>query len=253
MKKLLVALALASSLFAAEAIKVGASPVPHAQILEVVAPELLKEGFTLEIVEFTDYVMPNKALDEGALDANFFQHVPYLEEFNKANGTKIVNAAGVHVEPMGIYSKKLKKPSEIKEGGLIYIPNDPTNESRALDLLAVSGLITLKDVKIKTINDIEKNDKKLDIKTIEAPQLPRVVDEADLAVINTNFAIDAGLSPKKDAIALEGGESVYVNIIAVKEGQEDSAKTKALIKAVKSEAVKKFIDSKYEGSVLSVF
>jgi len=234
-------------------IKVGATPVPHVEILEVIKPLLKAKGYTLEIVEFTDYVTPNIAVDEGELDANFFQHVPYLNEFNKNKNTSIVKTVNVHLEPMGLYSKKITKLSSLKDGATIAVPNDPTNESRALDMLVKEGLLTFKDVKFKTIVDIVDNPKNLKIKELDAPQLPRVLDEVDAAVINTNYALPAGLNPLKDALVLESKDSPYANIIAVKKGNENKEYIKALNEAINSEAVRKFINEKYKGSIVEAF
>ncbi|RXK01094.1 methionine ABC transporter substrate-binding protein [Arcobacter sp. CECT 8986] len=234
-------------------IKVGATPVPHAEILQEVKKILAKEGYTLEIVEFTDYVTPNIAVEEGELDANFFQHVPYMEEFNKNKNTHLVATAKVHLEPMGVYSHKIKSLTEIKEGDTIAVPNDPTNESRALDILQREGLLTFKDVELKTAKDILDNPKNLKIDELDAPQLPRVLDEVTAAVINTNYALLANLNPLKDALAIESKDSPYVNIIAVKKGNEDKAYIKALDKAINSDEIKNFIRTKYKGAIVEAF
>ncbi|PHO19192.1 methionine ABC transporter substrate-binding protein [Malaciobacter molluscorum LMG 25693] len=234
-------------------IKVGATPIPHAEILKEVKKVLAKEGYTLEIVEFTDYVTPNIAVEEGELDANFFQHVPYLEEFNKNKNTHLVATVKVHLEPMGVYSHKIKSLSEIKEGDTIAVPNDPTNESRALDILQKEGLLTFKDVKLKTAKDILDNPKNLKIDELDAPQLPRVLDEVTAAVINTNYALLANLNPLKDALAIESKDSPYANIVAVKKGNENKPYIKALDKAINSEEIKNFIRIKYKGSIVEAF
>ncbi|RXJ97509.1 methionine ABC transporter substrate-binding protein [Malaciobacter molluscorum] len=234
-------------------IKVGATPIPHAEILKEVKKVLAKEGYTLEIVEFTDYVTPNIAVEEGELDANFFQHVPYLEEFNKNKNTHLVATVKVHLEPMGVYSHKIKSLSEIKEGDTIAVPNDPTNESRALDILQKEGLLTFKDVKLKTAKDILDNPKNLKIDELDAPQLPRVLDEVTAAVINTNYALLANLNPLKDALAIESKDSPYANIVAVKKGNENKPYIKALDKAINSEEIKNFIRTKYKGSIVEAF
>lgn len=240
-------------------IVVGASPSPHAEILAEAAKVLEKEGYTLEIKEYSDYVQPNLALDSGDLDANYFQHLPYLEQFNKENGTDIVSAAAIHYEPFGIYPGKTTSLEKLADGASVGVPNDATNEARALLLLEAEGLITLKkgaDLNA-TINDIEKNDKNLDIKEIEAAQLPRSLQDLDIAVINGNYAIEAGLSVSEDTLATEDTKSVaattYGNIIAVKSGNENSEKVQALVKALKSEDVKKFIEEKYDGAVVALF
>lgn len=238
---------------AAEKIVVGATPVPHAEILEQVKPLLAEKGYELEIREFTDYVMPNLALDDGDLDANFFQHRPYLLEFNKNKKTKLVATVNVHIEPMGVYSHSVKKLADLPEGASVAVPNDPTNESRALEVLASAGLITLKDVDFKTKLDVVENPKKLSFKEIDAPQLPRVLDDVDIAVINTNYAIPAGLNPVKDALAIESKDSPYANIIVVKEGKENDPKTKALNEAITSETIRLFIQEKYQGAIVEAF
>lgn len=257
MKKLLtsslVAVALAVFANGAEKIVVGATPVPHAEILEVVKPILAKEGFTLEIKEFNDYTVPNLATEDGDLDANFFQHLPYLNEFNKNKGTHLVKTVGVHLEPMGVYSQKIKNINELKEGDTVAIPNDPTNESRALDVLASAGLIKLNDNPLKTPLDITENPKKLKFSEIETAQLPRTLDDVTIAVINTNYALNAKLNPTKDALVLESKDSPYVNYVVVKAGNENSKKTKALDKAINSPEVKTFIEKKYEGAILPAF
>ncbi len=207
MKKLTIAALLASSLISAafgEVIKVGATPVPHAEILEFIKPELKKAGYDLEIKVFNDYVIPNLAVEDGDLDANFFQHIPYLNEFNANKGTHLVKTVGVHLEPMGVYSKKLKSLKDLKDGAIVSIPNDPTNESRALDVLVNAKLIEVDlSAKLRTPLDITKNPKNLKFKEIEAATLPRTLDDVDIAVINTNFAMNANLNPTKDALLIE--------------------------------------------------
>jgi len=235
------------------AIKVGATPVPHAEILEFVKPLLKAKGYDLEIVEFTDYVTPNIAVDEDELDANFFQHLPYLKEFNKNKNTQLVKTVNVHLEPMGLYSKNIKNLSELKDGAIIAVPNDPTNESRALDMLVKEGLLTFNDVPLKTIVDIKDNPKNLQIKELDAPQLPRVLDEVDAAIINTNYALSADLNPLKDAILLESKDSPYANIIVVKKGNENKEYIKVLNEVLNSKEVKDFIATKYQGSIIEAF
>lgn len=234
-------------------IKVGATPVPHVEILEVVKPLLKAKGYELEIVEFTDYVTPNIAVDEGQLDANFFQHTPYLIEFNKSKNTKLVKTVNVHLEPMGLYSKKIKSLDELKEGATIAVPNDPTNGSRALDVLVKQGLLEFKDVQFKTAIDITKNPKNLKIKELDAPQLPRVLDEVDAAIINTNYALAADLNPTKDALVIESKDSPYANILVVKQGNENKDYIKALNEVLNSKEVKAFIAKKYKGSIVEAF
>ena len=247
---------LASSVFAQKVLKVGATPEPHAEILNLVKEDLAAKGIDLQIVEFTDYVTPNDAVEAGDIDANYFQHIPYLESFNKEKGYHLVNAAGVHVEPVAFYSNKIKKLDDLKKKATIAIPNDPTNEGRALLLLQDAGLITLKDgVGITaTPLDIKKNPKKLKFKEIEAASLPRVLGDVDGAVINGNYAIPAGLSAKKDGLFVEGSSSPYVNVIAVKSGNENKEEIKILIEAVKSDKIKKYISERYpNGEVVAVF
>ena len=234
-------------------IKIGATPVPHVEILEAVKPLLKAKGYDLEIVEFTDYVTPNIAVNEGELDANFFQHLPYLEEFNKNKNTDLVKTVNVHLEPMGLYSNKIKALSELEDGATIAVPNDPTNESRALDILVKEGLLTFKDVDFKTVVDIIENPKNLKIKELDAPQLPRVLDEVDAAIINTNYALSANLNPLKDAIVLESKDSPYANIIVVKKGNENKDSIKALNEVINSNEIKTFIKEKYQGSIIEAF
>lgn len=239
-------------------IKIGASPSPHAEILAQVEEAVAAQGYTLEVIEYNDYVIPNTAVDQGELDANFFQHKPYLDDFNANNGTDIVSVAAIHFEPLGIYSASVTEVSEIGEGALIGVPNDATNEARALLLLEANGLITLKEGAgvSATINDIESNPLNLEIKEIEAAQLPLSLLDLDAAVINGNYAISGGLKVS-DAIALEESTSIaadtYANIVAVKAGNEDSEKVQVLINALKSDAVKAYIESTYAGAVVPVF
>ena len=255
MKKLFLALSLGFlTLFAnAKEIVVGATPVPHAEILNFVKDEIQKQGYKLVVKEFNDYVQPNLATDSGELDANFFQHIPYLNEFNKNKGTNLVNVAGIHLEPMGVYSKKYKNLNEIKDKAIIAIPNDPTNESRALDIIESAKLVSFKKSELKTPLDIISNPKNIEFKELKAAQLPRSLDDVDFAVINSNYALDAGLNPVKDSVFLESKSSPYVNVIVVKKGNENSEKTKVLIKALQSENVKKFIEDKYKGAVIPAF
>lgn len=257
MKKLTIAALLASSLISAafgEVIKVGATPVPHAEILEFIKPELKKAGYDLEIKVFNDYVIPNLAVEDGDLDANFFQHIPYLNEFNANKGTHLVKTVGVHLEPMGVYSKKLKSLKNLKDGAIVSIPNDPTNESRALDVLVNAKLIEVDlSAKLRTPLDITKNPKNLKFKEIEAATLPRTLDDVDIAVINTNFAMNANLNPTKDALLIESKESPYVNIVVVKDGNQNSKKIKALDNAINTDSVKKFISDNYKGAVVPAF
>jgi len=259
MKKLLTALAAAAALTGAaahaESISVAATAVPHAEILEFVKPALAKQGVELKIKVFTDYVQPNVQVGEGRLDANFFQHQPYLDEFNKSRGTQLVSIAGVHVEPFGAYSSKIKTLAELPQGANVVIPNDATNGGRALLLLAKAGVITLKDGAgiTATVKDIANNPKLLKIRELEAATLPRVLNQVDLALINTNYALEAGLNPSKDALAIEGGESPYVNILVVKSQNKDAAGLQKLASALHSAEVKAFINEKYQGAVVPAF
>ena len=239
-------------------VKVGASVTPHAEILNAVKDELKAAGYDLEVVEFTDYVLPNTALEQGDLDANYFQHTPYLENFNEENGTHLVAVGKIHYEPFGIYAGKTTDLSAIPEGGSIAIPNDGTNEARALLLLEAQGLIKLKEgiTFTATVLDIAENPKNLSIKEIEAAQLARSLQDVDAAVINGNYAIQAGLKVK-DALAIEDKDSIaadtYANVLVVKEGHENDEATKALLAALQSDTAKKFMEEKYEGAVIAAF
>lgn len=242
-------------------IRVGASPTPHAEILNAAKDILAEKGYTLEVVEFTDYIQPNVALNDGQLDANYFQHGPYLDNYNVENGTDLANAGVIHYEPFGIYPGKTATVEELQDGAVVTVPNDDTNETRALLLLQEQGLIKLKDgidaTKSATIVDIVENPKNLKIQEIEAAQLARSLQDADVAVINGNFAIQAGLSVKNDAIVTESAESeasqTYANVIAVRAGEEESAKTKALLEALTSDTVRDFINNTYDGAVVPIF
>lgn len=233
-------------------IKVGASPVPHAEILEFVKPILAKEGIKLEIITFQDYVQPNLALDQKELDANYFQHLPYLETFNNDHNLKLAAIAKVHIEPIGFYSQSIKSLDQIKEGSTIAIPNDPTNGGRALALLAKAGIIKLKDgVGIKgTEKDIIDNPKQLKFSPLEAAQLPRALPDVAGAVINTNYALEAKLNPAKDAIIIEGKDSPYANILVVKQERANEPALQKLAQVLTSAEVKKFIEDKYKGTIL---
>lgn len=234
-------------------IVVGATPAPHAEILEFIAPKLAEQGITLEIKEFNDYIVPNTALEDGSLDANYFQHLPYLENFNKENGTHLVSAAGIHIEPLGIYPGRIKSLEELPDGATVGIPNDPTNEARALALLQVAGLIKLnEDAGLDAVpSDIAENTKNLKFMELEAAQLPATLPDLDLAVINGNYAVEAGLGGT--ALATEGAESPYVNVIAVREGDETRPEIVALVNALQTEEVRKFMDERYGGVVVPVF
>lgn len=256
MKKLLVAAAAFAVLSAqADTLTVAATPVPHAEILEFIKPQLAKEGVDLKIKVFTDYVQPNVQVAEKRLDANFFQHQPYLDEFNKSKGTQLVSVAGVHIEPFGAYSSKIKKLDELPQGASVVIPNDATNGGRALLLLAKAGVITLKPEAgiTATPKDIAENPKGIKVRELEAATLPRVLTQVDLALINTNYALEAKLNPTKDALAIEGSDSPYVNILVSRADNKDSADMQKLAKALHSPEVKKFIEEKYKGAVVPAF
>ena len=256
MKKLFAAVA-AVAAFSAHAgdLSVAASPVPHAEILEFVKPALAKEGVNLKVKVFTDYIQPNVQVAEKRLDANFFQHQPYLDEFNKAKGTHLVSVAAVHLEPLGAYSSKYKKLDEIKDGSTVVIPNDATNGGRALLLLDKAGLIKLKDSSniLSTIKDITANPKNLKFRELEAATIPRVLTQVDLALINTNYALEAKLNPEKDALVIEGSDSPYVNILVARPDDKDSADMQKLVAALHSPEVKAFILEKYKGAIVPAF
>ncbi|WP_406150638.1 MetQ/NlpA family ABC transporter substrate-binding protein [Streptomyces sp. NBC_01012] len=239
-----------------KALVVAASPTPHADILNYVKKNLAdKAGLKLEVKEFTDYVLPNTATESGQVDANFFQHKPYLDDFNEKNKTHIVPVVNVHLEPLGLYSKKIKDIEDIKAGQTVAVPNDTTNEGRALQLLAENGLITVKDgvgtnAKLSDITD----KKGLEFKELEAATVPRALDDVDAAVINGNYAIEADLKPAQDSLALEKAEgNPYANFLAVKEGNEDDPRVKKLAKLLNSDEVKKFIEDTYKGSIVPAF
>lgn len=255
MKKILLSSLVLASVLMGEKIVIGATPVPHAEILEVAKTSLGAQGYELEIKVFNDYVLPNKALVDKDLDANFMQHEPYLREFNAMNGTRLEPVFGVHLEPMGAYSKSIKSLAELKDGDKIAIPNDPTNESRALDLLAKNGLIELDTkVKLRTPMDITKNPKNLKFVELEGATLPRALDEVSLAVINSNFALNANLNPKSDSIISEDGiNNPYSNIVVVRADEVYGKKANALKNAILSDEVKKFINEKYKGAVIPSF
>ena len=236
-------------------IVVGATPEPHAALLSLVVDDLAAQGITLEIKEFTDYVTPNDAVEYGEIDANYFQHIPYLESFNTEHGYHLVNAGGIHVEPIALYSKKYSSLSDIPNGAVIAIPNDPTNEGRALLLLEATGLIKLKDdAGLEAIPlDIVENPKNLKFSEIEAATLPRILSDVDAAVINGNYAIPAGLVATRDGLFVEGADSPYVNVIAVKAGNENNPAVKALVEALKSDKVKAYVAEHYKnGEVVLV-
>lgn len=255
MKKLLLSSLVLASVLMGEKIVIGATPVPHAEILEVAKASLEAQGYELEIKVFNDYVLPNKALADKDLDVNFMQHEPYLREFNAMNGTRLEPVFGVHLEPMGAYSKSIKSLAELKDGDKIAIPNDPTNESRALDLLAKNGLIELDTkVKLRTPMDITKNPKNLKFVELDGATLPRALDEVSLAVINSNFALNANLNPKSDSIISEDAiNNPYSNIVVVRADEVYGKKANALKNAILSDEVKKFINEKYKGAVIPSF
>lgn len=239
-------------------IVVGASPAPHAEILKAANDVLKEKGYELEIKEYVDYIQPNLALESGDLDANYFQHKPYMDTFNEENGTHLVSAGAIHYEPFGIYAGKSDSLDELADGAEVLVPNDVTNEARALLLLQDQGLLTLKEDAglTATINDITENPKNLDIVELEAAQLPRSLQDADIAVINGNYAIEAGLKVT-DALAVEASDSLaaqtYGNVVAVREGDEESDKTKALMEVLTSDDIKEFIETKYDGAVVPLF
>jgi D-methionine transport system substrate-binding protein len=238
-------------------LRVGATPVPHAEILQFVKDNLAGEaGLELEIVNFTDYVQPNVALNDGQIDANFFQHVPYMEEFGAQRGINMVAVAYVHIEPLGIYSSSVESLDAVPEGAVVAIPNDPTNGGRALQLLAANGLITLNEGvgTNATVRDIAENPKNLRITELEAAQLPRALADATLAVINTNYALEADLTPAEDALALESGQdNPYANVLTALEGKQDDPRIQQLAELLNSPEVKQFIEERYEGAVVPAF
>ncbi len=238
---------------------VGATPNPHAEILAQVKDDLAAEGIDLVVKEYSDYVVPNTAVEEGDLDANYFQHTPYMEKFNEENGTHLVSVGKIHYEPMGIYPGLTKTLEELPDGATIAVPNDATNEARALQLLAAQGLIELKeDAGLNaTPNDITSNPKNLQFKELEAAMLPQTASEVDLSVINSNFAMEGGMNPATDSLASEDADSeaaqTFANIIAVKEGHENDPAIQALVKALQSDKVKEYIEKTYSGAVVAVF
>ena len=244
-----------TSELAGTTLKVAASPTPHAEILNVAKDILAEQGITLEVVEFSDYVQPNLVTESGEVDANYFQHTPYLESFNEENGTHLVSVGAIHYEPFGIYPGKSNDLANIADGATIAVPNDTT----ALQLLAAQGLITVRDGAglTATVNDITENPHNLQIEEIEAAQLPRTVQDVDFAVINGNYAMEAGFSVGKDALATEDASSeaaqTYANVLVVKEGNENNPAIQALLKALQSDEVKNYIDQTYDGAVVAIF
>lgn len=237
-------------------LKIGATPEPHAAILELVKADLKKQGITLKIIEFTDYVVPNEAVESGEIDGNYFQHKPYMDSFNTERGYHLVSVVGVHVEPLAVYSHKIKKLADLKNGATIAIPNDPTNEGRSLLLLQAAGFIKLdNESNLQAVpSDIVENKKNLKFKEIEAASLPRVLDDVDAAVINGNYALPAGLTSARDGLLVEGKDSPYVNILTVKDGMQNDPRVQALAKALQSQKVKDYILKNYpDGDVVAVF
>ncbi len=237
-------------------IKVAASATPHAELLEQAKPILAEQGYDLQVTVFDDYVQPNEVVESGDFDANYFQHIPYLDSFNEEKGTHLVNAGGIHYEPFGIYPGTKSALADVADGDSVAVPNDTTNEARALLLLQDNGLITLKDGAglSATVNDIVDNPHNLEIVELEAAQVPRVVEEVAFVVLNGNYALEAGYSVARDALAYESADSeaakTYVNVIAVKEGNEGAEKIKALVDTLKSDAIKTYINDTYDGAVI---
>lgn len=250
--------AASSSAASDNVITVGASPSPHAEILEAIKPELEAQGYELKVVEYSDYVQPNVALSEGDLDANYFQHLPYLENYNTENGTDLASAGAIHFEPMGLYAGKSSDITNVPDGAKIAVPSDATNEARALLLLQDQGVIKLTDgVGLEaTANDIVENPHNVELVEVEAAAVPRSLQDVDFGVINGNYALSAGLDTSA-TLASEGADSeaaqTYANIIAVRSGDENSEKTQALLKALTSDTAHKFIEDTYKGSVIPVF
>ncbi len=234
---------------------VAASPTPHAVILEQCVPILAEQGIELVVNQYDDYVVPNTAVEDGDEDANYFQHLPYLEEFNESRGTHLVSVASVHIEPMGIYAGQTTSLEDLPDGAVIGVPNDPTNEGRALLLLQSQGLITLDDSSnlTATPNNIVDNPKNLEFREIEAQTLPSSLPDLDLAVINSNYALGAGLNPSTDALAIESSDSPYVNVLVVKEGNEDNEAIQALVEALHSDTIRDFINEEFDGAVVPAF
>lgn len=236
-------------------VTVAATPVPHSEILNEIKPLLAKEGIDLKIIEFTDYVKPNLALADKEVDATFHQHLPFLEKFNAEHNTNLISAGNVHIEPMGVYSHKIKTLSDLSLKAKVAIPNDPSNGGRALLILQAAGLIKLKDggTVSSTVQDITDNPKQLQFSELDAAQVPRAIDDVDIAGINTNFALEAGLNPLKDSLFLEAKDSPYANILAIRAGDESRPEIQKLLKALQSPEVKKFIEDKYKGAILPSF
>ena len=234
---------------------VAASPTPHAEILKQCVPILKEQGIDLVVNEYSDYVIPNTAVEDGDEDANYFQHIPYLDDFNATRGTHLVNVAAVHIEPMGVYAGKTASLEELADGATIAVPSDATNEGRALLLLETQGLIKLADSTnlSSTPNDIVENSKNLEFVEMEAAQIPSSLADVDLAVINSNYALRAGLNPTEDALVLESADSPYVNVLVVKEGNEETPAVLALIEALHSDTIRTYIEETYGGAVIPAF
>jgi D-methionine transport system substrate-binding protein len=251
----LLAVLLVAGISQAATLKIGASPRPHAEILELIKPLAKAKGLDIVIIEFTDYVQPNLALADGEIDANFFQHKPYLDSFSQDRNLALSSLVAVHVEPMGAYSKKLKTLKDLKKGASVGIPNDPTNGGRALLLLEKAGLIEVdkKAGVTPTPMDIVKNPQNIKIKELEAAMLPRALEDLDLAIINTNYALEGGLVPTKDALVMEGAESPYANIVAVRTNDLNRSEFKILTDLLTSKEVKDFIEKQYKGSIVTAY
>ena len=245
----------AAGLARADTLSIAATPVPHAEILEHIKPALARQGVELDVKVFTDYVQPNLQVADKNLDANFFQHQPYLDTFNKDRGTNLVSVGSVHVEPFGGYSRKIKSLDQLREGATIALPNDPSNGGRALVLLQKQGLIKLKDPSniLATSRDVVDNPRKLKFRELEAATLPRVLEDVDLALINTNYALQAGLVPTRDALFIEGSDSPYVNIVVTRPDNKDAPAVQKLMQALHTPEVKQFIQEKYKGAVVPAF
>lgn len=236
-------------------LNVAASSTPHAEILQQVVDVLAEQGIDLQIHEYGDYIVPNTAVEEGEEDANFFQHTPYLDNFNQENGTHLVSVAGIHIEPIGIYPGKTSSLEDLPDGATVAVPNDVTNEARALMLLQDQGLITLKEGASleATPKDIADNPHNLKFEELEAAMLPNIVSEVDIAIINSNYALEGGFNPVEDSLAMEDADSPYVNVLVVKEGNEENPAILALVKALQSDAVRDFINETYKGAVVPAF
>lgn len=259
-KKIVPALAAAAFLALgsaahAEKLSVAATPVPHAELLEFIKPDLAEQGVELDIKVFTDYVQPNQQVIDGQIDSNFFQHKPYMDSFNEEHGSDLVSVGLVHVEPFGAYSQKIKDVNELKDGALVALPNDPSNAARALLLLQNQGLIKLKDPDdiLATARDISDNPKNLKFKELEAATLPRILPDVDLALINTNYALEAGLNPTEDALFIEDKESPYANLVATTEDKRDDDAIVKLVQALQTDKVRDYILEHYKGAIVPAF